>query len=371
MKKIILFVLFSFIIPTISVFATSGACSYHGGVNCSVGATYTGKVQCNDGWVNSSVYFSDTDECRTTSYDSCPQIVYGLSCSTESDYARVQQEVDAQRATQRAMSARSGLLGSSFDTSSTLGQDKLDSCRRSIELFNATVTSRNQCLQEHEDTLRQQTERAETSIQIRFNALCVKYNGSGSVWDSSLPSDNNNPPCTKPLKISTYYLPNAMINTSYSANINYTPIEETPVLRFYDLPESIELSFLNFNGNNGAFALKLTPKKVGVFILKARVVVKDVEIGSTSFNLTVDDPTQVKTPVQIPIVAPVELKIQNQITPKKISIPSKNSTGNFLVTPKDITTLNMPSVAPVLEIPVNPEPVRKIKWYQKIFNWFK
>ena len=65
MKKII-FVLIILIIPSVS-FATSGACSSHGGVNCSAGANYAGKVQCNDGWVNSSVYFSDTEECKTNS----------------------------------------------------------------------------------------------------------------------------------------------------------------------------------------------------------------------------------------------------------------------------------------------------------------
>jgi hypothetical protein len=50
--------------------ATSGACSYHNGVNCNAGATIDGKVQCNDGWINSSVYYSDTDECKNVS--TCP-----------------------------------------------------------------------------------------------------------------------------------------------------------------------------------------------------------------------------------------------------------------------------------------------------------
>lgn len=58
--------------PQIS-FATQGACSYHGGVNCSVGPAFGGKVMCNDGWVNSSVNFSDAMECRNTS--SCPSYV--------------------------------------------------------------------------------------------------------------------------------------------------------------------------------------------------------------------------------------------------------------------------------------------------------
>lgn len=60
---------FVFLAPSI-VFATQGACSYHGGVKCTAGATLDGKVTCNDGWVNSSVYFSEMDECDDT--NQCP-----------------------------------------------------------------------------------------------------------------------------------------------------------------------------------------------------------------------------------------------------------------------------------------------------------
>lgn len=67
MKKItlisILIIFLSVITPPAFVFAISGACSSHNGVNCSAGADISGKVRCNDGWVNSSVSFYDTDEC--------------------------------------------------------------------------------------------------------------------------------------------------------------------------------------------------------------------------------------------------------------------------------------------------------------------
>jgi len=46
------------------VHATSGACSYHSGVNCSIGADYNGYAICNDG-SSSGVLFSDMDECKT------------------------------------------------------------------------------------------------------------------------------------------------------------------------------------------------------------------------------------------------------------------------------------------------------------------
>ena len=59
-----------FVFP-VTVSATSGACSYHGGVNCNAGANSDGKVVCNDGWVNSSVYFSDAEECQNI--QKCPR----------------------------------------------------------------------------------------------------------------------------------------------------------------------------------------------------------------------------------------------------------------------------------------------------------
>lgn len=42
----------------------SGACSDHGGVNCSVGAQANGMVMCRDGWTGSSVLYSLVQECQ-------------------------------------------------------------------------------------------------------------------------------------------------------------------------------------------------------------------------------------------------------------------------------------------------------------------
>jgi hypothetical protein len=44
-------------------FATSGACSGHGGVNCSTGSDSDGSVICNDGWTGSSVEYSSMSMC--------------------------------------------------------------------------------------------------------------------------------------------------------------------------------------------------------------------------------------------------------------------------------------------------------------------
>jgi hypothetical protein len=66
MKKIIYYILGLLLIPAIS-FATSGACSGHGGVNCSAGRDSDGSVICYDGWRNSSVNYSSMVMCAQSS----------------------------------------------------------------------------------------------------------------------------------------------------------------------------------------------------------------------------------------------------------------------------------------------------------------
>ncbi len=43
---------------------SSGACSYHGGVDCSAGPHFDGSAICNDGWVDSSVFYSNIEKCK-------------------------------------------------------------------------------------------------------------------------------------------------------------------------------------------------------------------------------------------------------------------------------------------------------------------
>jgi len=59
-----------FVMPT--AFAISGACSYHGGVDCNAGASLGGYAQCYDGTI-SSVLFSAMAECVSSS-NSCSSL---------------------------------------------------------------------------------------------------------------------------------------------------------------------------------------------------------------------------------------------------------------------------------------------------------
>lgn len=66
MKKILL-LLILLTIPSTS-FATSGTCSYHGGVNCYAGSDWDGSAICNDGWRDSSELFLSVIMCNKQKY---------------------------------------------------------------------------------------------------------------------------------------------------------------------------------------------------------------------------------------------------------------------------------------------------------------
>ncbi len=75
MKKVLLLTfLLLFILNISKVYATQGACSSHFGVNCSTGMSTTGNVICNDGWTDSSVAYTDMNECMNKL--SCTQAEY-------------------------------------------------------------------------------------------------------------------------------------------------------------------------------------------------------------------------------------------------------------------------------------------------------
>jgi len=85
---IILLLLLALSFPATS-YATSGACSYHSGVNCSV-RSFDGYAVCYDGFVSSVPYY-DMVECACV-YPS----KYGYSCTTDIDYELLEMELTAE-----------------------------------------------------------------------------------------------------------------------------------------------------------------------------------------------------------------------------------------------------------------------------------
>src|SRR3989338_1849675 len=174
MKKIILFstlIISSFIFfgPN-NASATSGACSYHSGVNCSAGPTIDRKVMCNDGWTNSSVYFSDADECKASS---CV-VPSGSGCRTESDYSSLQSK----------LLYKGGYLGGSASQ-----QGSLTNCRNEINQYQSALQSYNSCLVNSSSNNYSQSYISSGDIDSYVNAkmqiYCTDKYGSNSNYNGT------------------------------------------------------------------------------------------------------------------------------------------------------------------------------------------
>lgn len=82
------------LLPKISV-ATSGACSYHNGVNCGRGWQDDGRVFCNDGWDESTTFYDFTKKCNQNNepsemseYILAERTVVGYSLDFNEEYTK-------------------------------------------------------------------------------------------------------------------------------------------------------------------------------------------------------------------------------------------------------------------------------------------
>lgn len=306
MKKTLLLLSILLTIPSLS-FATSGACSYHNGVNCSAGASYTGKVQCNDGWINSSVNFSEAQECKVSH---CNYPTYS-SCDVE----RAKQQAQARIASRQVAAARNGLLGSSFIPSSDYTQDSdYVTCKLTQDLYQSGVDYYNQCLKDESDVYIENQKKIDAEYQIKYNSACSGITGVGSVYTKD--------GCIAPFKLITESLPDAVVNKEYSVEIKFTQddkVKETPLLRIEEFPDSFYSVTANSNGSYGIFPIRLTPRKVGQFTFKATVFMNNATVVSKTFSLNVVDENKTE-------ILTTTTKTTSTTTTQKFffSVPSNN-----------------------------------------------
>lgn len=177
-------------------------------------------------------------------------------------------------------------------------------------------------------------------------------------------------------------LPNAIVNKLYSYNVKFDYAgSDDPIIMLYDIPSDFQIDYLSTYGRNGNFTLKFIPRKTGQFSFTAKATVNGADLGMKVFNLNVDDSnqTQVVAPIIIPVVTsaqivpstkPQEVIIKTtEVLKKEIIKENKKTTDTTKVT-KDIPVVADQTIN-INPIQSNPEPVKKIKWYQKIFNWFR
>ncbi len=131
MKKIILLFTLLIIIAPLKTLATSGTCSWHGGVNCDIGKDYDGSVICNDGWHFSSVSYNSTCNDIDDNYNHCSYPnTYLYKCTNQTDLAIL----------------RSQLISSGVQRyASGMYSSEIAACEGDIILYNTAIDAYNFC----------------------------------------------------------------------------------------------------------------------------------------------------------------------------------------------------------------------------------
>lgn len=156
MKYLIISFLF---IPSIA-WAISGACSSHGGVNCSIPSS-SGKAMCSDGF-ESSVSFYEVSECTCF-----PPITTG--CTTENDY--------------QAMAMKTVVNGTSRYATDMASGD-LQACRSQINDYQAQLITYNNCLAQKDYKPTYTPSSYDQAVQ-RVTNSCLDWRGQNAYFDAS------------------------------------------------------------------------------------------------------------------------------------------------------------------------------------------
>lgn len=165
------------------VLATSGACSDHGGVNCSAGANYDGSVVCNDGWEDSSVSFSSVSECSMNLSSLCP-VPYLFGATDSSICDQYQSICDLNHQTDISVNIRAGVPVSA---SSGLCP-QADACRQQVMNNSSVIQLHDQCVQQafktQADIAKANSQKQQNEISIinqqNLDAICQTKNGENS-----------------------------------------------------------------------------------------------------------------------------------------------------------------------------------------------
>lgn len=131
---------------------------------------------CNDGWVNSSVYYSEVEECKTQcNYPSLPYC----------DLDQIKRDEQSALGSSRAVSARGGFLGSDFGESNNTSissqyEAEYAACKSQWRAYESGLLNYEKCIDQSYD---QQSvpSNDESSIEARALELCRTMNGPRSV----------------------------------------------------------------------------------------------------------------------------------------------------------------------------------------------
>ena len=177
--RILLACSFCLFLPT-TTFATSGACSDHGGVNCSVYDSSNGAAVCNDG-SDSSVAYSAMVECQQTGTYSCSSLAPDCDPSAY-DVLISQAEGDAGGQAVSAGMAGTPEASQMINNAAEPYIEAKAACQARVGLYQNCLTGQQKLLQQEQQEV--------SNMQQRANNLwCQAHwgltNGS-SYYDSQI-----------------------------------------------------------------------------------------------------------------------------------------------------------------------------------------
>jgi hypothetical protein len=188
MKKY-LYIIILLSLPSIS-FATSGACSSHGGVNCSAGAGTNDQAICNDGWTGSVVPFSDVNECKVSG----PQCVYPTQTQPTCSLSDIQTQKQNALGTSAARMSQYGVGGSAFATTqagniNSQYDTQYNECQSQWTIYQAGITGYNTCTNYNSQLLEKQQEQQvknnEQQIEDSWQQSCISSYGPYAKVESN------------------------------------------------------------------------------------------------------------------------------------------------------------------------------------------
>lgn len=144
MKKVILIGLFLTLFTPVYVGATSGACSYHGGVSCSAEADFDGSAICNDGTRDSSVPFNEVQECKVSLNDICPR-PYFFGATNYSICDQYQSICDSTNTARENTCAMAGIDPSNANCA-PVSCTQADQCRNQVQRNTTASQNHDQCV---------------------------------------------------------------------------------------------------------------------------------------------------------------------------------------------------------------------------------
>lgn len=208
MKKLYISILVLSILtnPTISL-ATSGACSSHGGVSCSL-SNSSKSIICNDGWTDSSTSYNNLSECKNVQCDSNSVAAYainkGLSGSNVGE-SLINQCNNFNKNLENKNNSNTYTSPSPISTDDFLKYKMQQFCIQTYgaNSFSDWANKKCECQTgyikniENKNICEKESEVNEPNLQIkkRLDEICTESVGVESVWDYSVKKDAGNLQC--------------------------------------------------------------------------------------------------------------------------------------------------------------------------------